>query len=850
MKKFHKLILFILLFIGCATARAQDANIRVRGVGVDIWNVNGETPSPNQMIYPIGVPRKWEARSAYSTLGERHFWTERPDRIANKDYATTARAQDDPRASSMDAISADRATTLLIAVPLSDLDVAGWTRVPSAFKTSIQTLYTYTYNYTTPNQWIDIPYNDKNVPTIVFGEKGKLVFDNPLPLSDLAEGVLIEDKLLPYNRKNPSTGSFYSFDPHLVIIPNGDYIAGRNGARFISKDKGKTWSRIAPEGYGVEHASTFYHDGALYIIGDESGLSNYESVITRSTDGGKTWSTPVKLGFDGRNSPSPVEVSRDRIWLAVEDARTAIVKIASASVTSNLLDANSWTLTERPDNPRSNTGDDSEPCMAIGRDGYPIAFSILEAPVRASSPTEARVMFDDGLFQLPSRSAKFDVRYDAVTDKYWALTSYSPIEGNIRTGVTLFSSTDLKTWNQERVVIQGTSRNFHGFNYAFMQFDGDDLVFVSRTAYENKYGQAQRWHDSNMLTFHRVENFRGDAPPATCSLVPYINVNKEGWNSVSAVSVAAGDEVWFGPQSSRFGADQTEGWSYSGPNGFTSSGRSLVIENIQASQGGTYTVTNTDPSGCKASLEYTVTVDGEGGGETLLAGTYYLKNVATGRYLDANPGGEVVHTAASGGEDTQWNLNESTPGYFFIDNAMPDRGPLAAKPSLNNAITYLAERYNNSAYQNREWQAVNVGGNVYKLLCKDNARGYLTASGTQEVINAVDGEADAAHWKLIRVGSSQRTADTGRKVIVSKDAEPVVYPNPVSSATFTLALDGIQASEVSVYNVMGARVYHQLMDPERASSSLTLETPSEAGFYYITTVSAQGSPHTVKFIVE
>ena len=336
------------------------------------------------------------------------------------------------------------------------------------------------------------------------------------------------------------------------------------------------------------------------------------------------------------------------------------------------------------------------------------------------------------------------------------------------------------------------------------------------------------------------------ALPGVCAIAPFSQVNNGTWNETNTVEVEVGDRVEFGPQSNEFTADVESGWSWTGPNGFTANTREITRISVQPTEAGTYTVSFTDPNGCTATKEFGINVSGS----VQLPGSYYLKNVATGRYLGANPGGEVVHNAASGGQDTQWNLNESTPGYYFIDNAMPDRGPLAAKPALNSAIIYLAERYNNSAYQNREWQAVPVGGNVYKLLCKDNARGYLTASGSREVINAADGDGDVAHWELISVGASQRTADTPSKVIVSKDAEPVVYPNPVGSATFTLSLDGIQASEVSVYNVMGARVYHQLMDPERTPSSLTLETPSKAGFYYITTVDLLGSPHIVKFIVE
>ena len=335
--------------------------------------------------------------------------------------------------------------------------------------------------------------------------------------------------------------------------------------------------------------------------------------------------------------------------------------------------------------------------------------------------------------------------------------------------------------------------------------------------------------------------------PVPCSLVPYANLNNEGWSRTSTADTDEGGQVQFGPQSSRFGADQTEGWSWSGPNGFTASQREITLENIQANQAGTYTVTNTDPNGCGASANFTLTVNGTGAS---LVGTYYLKNVATGRYLDANPGGEVVHNAASGGQDTQWNLNESTPGYYFIDNAMPDRGPLAAKPALNSAIIYLAERYNNSAYQNREWQAVPVGGNVYKLLCKDNARGYLTASGSREVINAADGDGDVAHWELISVGASQRTADTPSKVVVFKDAEPTVYPNPVAGTPFVLDFNGSTASEVSVHTITGRQVYHRWVDDRKMPSSLTIAAPLKSGIYIVTTVDLQGQPSTTKLVVE
>ena len=49
---------------------------------------------------------------------------------------------------------------------------------------------------------------------------------------------------------------------------------------------------------------------------------------------------------------------------------------------------------------------------------------------------------------------------------------------------------------------------YMAFQYPDPHVHGDDIVFVSRTAWETKMGQANRWHDANMMTFHRIRNFR------------------------------------------------------------------------------------------------------------------------------------------------------------------------------------------------------------------------------------------------------------------------------------------------------------------------------------------------------
>jgi hypothetical protein len=81
------------------------------------------------------------------------------------------------------------------------------------------------------------------------------------------------------------------------------------------------------------------------------------------------------------------------------------------------------------------------------------------------------------------------------------------------------SSENLRAWREHyrllryaegSVVVKAGSRV--GFQYVDWQFDGDDLIAVCRMAWN-----GLDYHDANVITFHRVKNFRSltmaDSPP-------------------------------------------------------------------------------------------------------------------------------------------------------------------------------------------------------------------------------------------------------------------------------------------------------------------------------------------------
>src|SRR5690606_38460049 len=119
---------------------------------------------------------------------------------------------------------------------------------------------------------------------------------------------------------------------------------------------------------------------------------------------------------------------------------------------------------------------------------------------------------------FPGGSKKFTIRYDPVSKKYWTLSNYIPShvkrlsEGknpaSIRNTQALFSSDDLKTWEFRVIVLYHKDQVHHGFQYVDWMIDGKDIIFLSRTAYDDGIGGARNNHDANFITFHRIKNFR------------------------------------------------------------------------------------------------------------------------------------------------------------------------------------------------------------------------------------------------------------------------------------------------------------------------------------------------------
>ena len=101
---------------------------------------------------------------------------------------------------------------------------------------------------------------------------------------------------------------------------------------------------------------------------------------------------------------------------------------------------------------------------------------------------------------------KFFVQRDDATGLYFLLSNERTANNpsNRRSLVTLSVSEDLRNWRKLSEVLDCTEIDKHGVGYVSFCFDGEDIIFVSRTA----WGKLKDEHDNNMITFHRIKDYK------------------------------------------------------------------------------------------------------------------------------------------------------------------------------------------------------------------------------------------------------------------------------------------------------------------------------------------------------
>lgn len=325
----------------------------------------------------------------------------------------------------------------------------------------------------------------------------------------------------------------------------GDYKSGNQIRVLLSDDNGKTWRETSAR-IPMMHEILFKAGKSLYMIGHSGRL-----LITRSDDNGETWSEPSVLCPEPRwhQSCTPVDIHDGKVTLVYEkwvsDGHPwpgVGPVLMQAKVDDDLTEASSWKFSDlyNPDedmeasrpsgipltdpgkagiletnvirvydekNPFYDPSGKSVVLMMRASVGLPDIGVMMRGVEKPDGSLAVEKLTKNGremyFAHIPGADLKFYVVYDPESRLYWLLHSQMDGRMNYRRRLALSYSPDLLKWTFAGLVAVGPADNA-ARHYASMIIHGDDLLIVSRSGDE----RARNSHDGNLVTFHRVKDFR------------------------------------------------------------------------------------------------------------------------------------------------------------------------------------------------------------------------------------------------------------------------------------------------------------------------------------------------------
>ena len=112
------------------------------------------------------------------------------------------------------------------------------------------------------------------------------------------------------------------------------------------------------------------------------------------------------------------------------------------------------------------------------------------------------------LLNFPAHLSKFTIKYDDKSGYYYSVATkiHDKTTPWARNLLSLLKSKNLTDWETVKDIYDYTDCNpkYTGFQYVDYEFNGDDIIFVCRTA----LNKPNDYHNSNYQTFDVIKNFR------------------------------------------------------------------------------------------------------------------------------------------------------------------------------------------------------------------------------------------------------------------------------------------------------------------------------------------------------
>lgn len=129
---------------------------------------------------------------------------------------------------------------------------------------------------------------------------------------------------------------------------------------------------------------------------------------------------------------------------------------------------------------------------------------------------------------------------------------------------------------------------------------------------------------------------------------------------------------------------------------------------------------------------------------------YYLKNTATGKFLDSHESDALVAIhPVKRADNSIWQFITTPDGHIIIDNVLSDRGPVRAFDAAGQQVRYEEVNAITNPTSQIKWKILYLHDNKLQFLNENTNVGYLTTLGTGLVRTDHNYNPKEASWELI-----------------------------------------------------------------------------------------------------
>jgi hypothetical protein len=322
--------------------------------------------------------------------------------------------------------------------------------------------------------------------------------------------------------------------PAGTIGPGSEVVVSRSG------DRGQTWQEVAclpmKELVGT---ALFVHERRLYLLIAPKHIPKGIIRVAASDDEGRTWTAPADVstgphGWYGGHQQGMV-IRNGKLYVAVSEMFKRMA-ILSCDLKQGIMRPESWTVSnvaEMPIPKELNAelfpGEglrclEGNVVLVNGRLRV-LARAVIDRNGTANMAAIFDAIEEDGrlslnfsqLYPMPGGQCKFMTVFDPESQLFWMasnpvansqywvnpeLSTKSRLPGNDRRFLMLWYASDGMNWFPAGCIAAAQSLK-QSFHYPCIDIDGADLAVLSRTSVN-----SGDYHDSELLTFHRVRDFR------------------------------------------------------------------------------------------------------------------------------------------------------------------------------------------------------------------------------------------------------------------------------------------------------------------------------------------------------